>query len=462
MVNDAPRPVRIVILGGGFAGAYAAQSLERQLRRLPAPGALITLIDRHNFFVFYPLLIEAGTGSLEPRHAVVSIRSFLRSTRFRMAEVTGIDIQAGTVTCSLAETREIDTIPFDHLVIALGSVTRMTEMPGLQENAFQLKSLADAVALRDHAIEMLEVADGTDDAAARRSLLHFVVVGGNFSGVEVAGELDAFLRQAAKQYTGFSPADISITLVEHSDRLLGALDPDLAEYALKNLRSRGLTVLLKTGVVAVGPDFAQLSTGAKISSRTVVWCAGVAPTPLTLALPVPRDERGYIECERDLRVKGFDNIWAIGDCADNPGPDGKPYPATAQHAVQQARHVGPNIARVLCGEPTRPCDIHTKGWLAAMGCRTGVARVMGLKISGFLAWWLWRTVYLMKTPGWGRRVRVAIEWTLELFFRRDYVQLGVHLRERATTQRAPGQTEMRCDGELAAKEAASAGAPGAA
>jgi NADH dehydrogenase len=334
----------------------------------------------------------------------------------------------------------------------------MTEMPGLQENAFQLKSLSDAVALRDHAIEMLEVADATDNPDVRRSLLHFVVVGGNFSGVEVAGELEAFLRQAAGQYTGFKPADISITLVEHSDRLLGALDADLADYALKNLRSRGLEVLLKTGVVAVGPDFAQLSTGAKVPSRTVVWCAGVAPTPLTFSLPVPRDERGYIQCERDLRVKGFDNIWAIGDCADNPGPDGQSYPATAQHAVQQARHVGPNIARVLRGEPTRPCDIHTKGWLAAMGCRTGVARVMGIKVSGFFAWWLWRTVYLMKTPGWGRRVRVAIEWTLELFFRRDYVQLGAHERDRAPA-RAAGQSSTARDGELWQKEAA--GAPGA-
>lgn len=433
MDTEAPGAVRIVVLGGGFGGAYAAQSLERSLSRLPAPGAAITVIDRHNYFVFYPLLVEAGTGSLEPRHAVVSIRSFLKKARFRMAEVTGVDTGAQRVTCRLAETHQSESIPYDHLVIALGSVTRMTEMPGLAENAFQLKSLADAVAMRDHAIEMLEVADCTGDEGTRRSLLHFVVVGGNFSGVEVAGELEALLRKAAEQYRTLKPSDIAITLVEHGERLLGMLDEELSAYAAKNLRSRGVDVRLKTGVVAVGPRSAALSTGEELPSRTIIWCAGIAPTPLTGVLPFPRDQRGYIACEPDLRVKGFQNVWAVGDCADNPDPEGKPYPATAQHAVQQARHLAGNIARVLRGQETTACEIHTKGWLAALGCRTGVARVMGVRISGFAAWWLWRTVYLMKTPGWGRRIRVALEWTLELFFKRDYVQLGAHLRVREPT-----------------------------
>lgn len=438
------RPARIVILGGGFAGAYCAQALERQLRRAGHRDARILLIDRHNFFVFFPLLVEAGTGSLEPRHAVVSIRAFLKRTQFKMAEVTGVDLQQRVVTACLSETGEIEIEPFDHLVIALGSVTRTPPIPGLAAYGLDLKSLADAVALRDHAIQMLEVADSTDDPDRRRELLHFVVVGGNFTGVEVAGELDAFLNSAARKYSPETRASIRVTLVERSERILAALDGDLSEYAESNLRRRNVDVHLNTSLRAIGPDFAELEGADKsvlrLASRTVIWCAGVAPTPLTLKLPVPRDARGYIECERDLRVKGMANVWGIGDCAVNTDGAGRPYPATAQHAVREGQVLARNLARVLSGKPTLPCDIQSVGSLAALGCRTGVAKVFGIKLSGFLAWWMWRTVYLMKTPGWSRRIRVAIDWTFELMFKRDYVQLGVHRRPIAP---APGDSPAK-------------------
>lgn len=421
---DAPAHRRIVILGGGFAGSYTAQALERRLR---GKDVEIVLIDRNNYFIFYPLLVEAGTGSLEPRHAVVSIRSFLNTTVFRMADALGVDPQRREVRYQVAGAAAPATLRYDQLVLALGSVTNLPPVPGLREHGLEMKSLADAVALRDRAIRLLELADTCADADARRALLQFVVVGGNFTGVEVAGEFHVFLRHACRAYRNISPRECNVTLVELSDRILSALDPDLGDYALQQLRKRGINVLLRESVAEVHADKVVLRGGETIATRAVIWCAGIAPPPLLAAVPdLPLDERGYVLCERDLRVKGFDTLWALGDCAVNPDKQGRPYPATAQHAVRQAAVLAGNLARLLSGRPTVPCDIISYGSLVALGCRTGVAKVMGVKISGFTAWWLWRTVYLLKMPGWARKLRVALDWTMDLLFKRDFVQLGVH------------------------------------
>lgn len=426
--QDGPA-TRIVIIGGGYAGAYCAQALEREISRAGlARRVHITLLDRRNYFAAYPLLVEAGAGSLEPRHAVIPIRSFLRTSTFKMAEVTSIDPTARTVDCRYRETGETEQIAYDHLVIALGSVTRMPNVPGLLEHGFELKSLADAVAMRDNAIEMIEVADASLDPERRRELLHFVVVGGNFTGVEVAGELDAFVPEVARHYRNIRRDEIRITLIERGDRILGILGPDLSDYALKNLRARRVDVRLNDTVVDVGENYAVLGSGERLATRTVLWCAGIAPTPLALRIPLPRDERGYIVCDRACRVKGVSNVWAIGDCAFLPAPDGTNYPATAQHAIQEGRFLASNLVRAIQGQEPLESNIRNVGSLAALGCRTGVAKIFGIKLSGFAAWWLWRTVYLLKMPGLSRRVRIAADWTLDLFFRRDHVQLGVHRR----------------------------------
>lgn len=423
----ASHPTRIVIIGGGYAGAYLAQALERALRRDGLAATVsVTLIDKRNYFAIYPLLVEAGTGSLEPRHAVVPIRSFLRTSTFKMAEVRAIDTDARTVECIFGETGEVEHVRYDHLVIALGSVTRLPDVPGLREHGFQLKSLTDAVAMRDNAIRMLEVADATSDPARRRALLHFVVVGGNFTGVEVAGELDAFVPRAARRYRNLSRSDVRITLVERSDHILAPLGPGLSSYALKNLRSRGVDVRLGCSVSSIDRDHAILDTGERLDTHTVLWCAGIAPTPLALRLGVPRDERGYILTEPTFQVRGLPGVWAIGDCAVLRSASGEHYPATAQHAIREAKFLAGNLVRSIRSEPAIASEIRNAGSLAALGCRTGVASVLGVKLSGFPAWWLWRTVYLLKTPGWSRRVRVAIDWSLDLVFRRDEVQLGVH------------------------------------
>lgn len=285
-----------------------------------------------------------------------------------------------------------------------------------------MKSLTEAIALRDRAIQLLELADAMPDADRRRALLHFVVVGGNFSGVEVAGEFDVFLREASRYYKNVHAGECTITLVERADRILSALDRDLSEYAVEHMKRRGIKIRLQTTVESLDTEHVLLSSGEVLPTHTVVWCAGIAPNPLIGKLSLPVDDRGYILCERDLRVRGFQNVWAIGDCAVNTDREGHPYPATAQHAVGQAQHLAHNLVTALKGGSALPCDIRSRGALAGLGCRTAVAKIFGLKLAGFPAWFVWRTVYLLKMPGWARRIRVALDWAMNLLFPRDYVE----------------------------------------
>ncbi len=420
--NGRPRP-HLVILGGGFGGAYCAQALDRAVRRGEVD---VTIIDRHNYFIFYPLLVEAGTGSLHPRHTVVSIRDFTGRCTFRMADIEGVDTGAQTVSYRMSGSDVVEQLHYDQLVISLGSVTRLPPIEGLREHGFELKSLVEAVALRDHAIQVLERADAAGSEEQRRRLLHFVVVGGSFTGVEVAGEFSEFLAEACEHYPSLNPGLCRVSMVEISERILPALDEDLSAYAAEKLTARGIDLLLESSVHSIAADHVMLGDGRRLESETVIWCAGIAPNPLLARLPLPFDKLGYILCEPDLRVRGFDNVWAIGDAAINPDPEGKAYAPTAQNAVRQGVHLARTLLRLAAGEKPRPFVYKTIGTLAALGCRTGVAKIFGIKLSGFLAWFLWRSVYLSKMPGLARKVRVALDWTLDLIFGRDVVQLGVH------------------------------------
>ncbi len=415
---------RIIIVGGGFAGAYCARALQKRLKQSDAD---ILLIDPRNHFIFYPLLVEAGVGSLEPRHVVVGIRQYLsRRVRFRMGRVTDIDFAKQVVAYRVTGTERVRKAEYDHLVLAPGSSTMMPPVPGLRGHAFEIKSVPDAIGLRDRAIQLLEQANVETDDAKRRALLHFVVVGASFTGVEVAGEFNEFLRSATRQYRNLKPSDCQVTLVDLSDRILPALSRSLSEYARDKLEEGGAQILLNSTVNEVRADNVIVNGNERLDAHTLVWCAGIAQNPLSKRLDLPKDDRGYVLCERDLRVRGKNNVWAIGDTAVNTGPDGSPYPATAQHATREGKHVADNIARALSGHSLIPCDLTNLGALAPLGCRTAVAEVFGLRFSGFPAWWLWRTVYLMKMPTLGRKVRVAMDWSLDLFFKRDTTQLGMH------------------------------------
>jgi NADH dehydrogenase len=356
---------------------------------------------------------------------VVSIRRFTRRASFRLGTVEAVDPEGQFVKYRVPGDKTARKVTYDHLVVSLGSVTRLPDVPGLRRYGFQLKTLGDAVALRDRAVRHLEIADASGDVDHRKALLHFVIVGGNFTGVELAGELLSFLRRASLQYRNVSAEECRVTLVEISDRILGSLGPDLGGYALRQLRKRGVDVRLEKTVKTVESERAKLSESDWLRSSTVIWCAGIQPSPALAGLPFKKDERGYLCCERDLRLAGHENVWGIGDCAVNIDAEGNAYPATAQHATRAGRHLARNIERALRGMPSRDFDYRGLGMLAGLGCRTAVAKVMGIKLSGFPAWFLWRTVYLLKMPGWARKLRVASDWTLDLLFGKEPVGLGL-------------------------------------
>lgn len=415
-------PARILILGGGFGGTAVARRLEQIFRR--DSRVETTLVDRENFSLFTPLLPEVPSGALEPKHVVSPLRARLRRTVIRQAEIRAVDLSRRTVLASHCPACRVTLLPFDHLVLAFGSVTNFFRLPGVADHALTMKSLADASALHAHVVDKFEHADMEDDPASRRELLTFVVVGGGFAGVETAGELNDFVRGAGRYYPSVQRRDVRVVLVHQGPRILPEVSEPLSAYALRKLRSRGVEVHLETRIDEYTGTRARLSTGEKIPSRTLVWTAGITANPLLASIEVPRATGGKVEVTETLGVKDHPGIWAVGDCAfllDQA--TGRPYPPTAQHAIRQGRLVAENIAAAVRGHAPQPFRYEPVGILAGLGRRSAVAEVLGIRFSGFFAWWLWRTVYLLKLPGIERKVRVALDWTLDLFFARDIVYL---------------------------------------
>ncbi len=439
------RTTRIVILGGGFAGTAIALRLERLFRR--APEVEITLIDSENFFTFTPLLPEVPSGSIQPKHIVFPLRALLKRASVRQAEVKAVDLEHRVVTASHCGMCGEVEVPFDYLVLALGSVSNFFGLPGVAEHALTMKSLADATTLHAHVIDKLEHAELTPDPAARRELLTFVVAGGGFAGVETLAELNDFIRGAGRFYRNISPDDVRMVLVHSGPRILPEVSPSLSEYALRKLRGRGIDVQLETRVLGCNGRSVQLSSGETIAARTFVWAAGTAPHPILASLPLPRGKGGRIEVEPSMAVRDHAHIWALGDSAAVPDlVTGSTCPPTAQFALRQGKRLADNLAAAIRGDSPKPFRFKALGLLAGLGRRSAVAEVFGLRFSGFFAWWLWRTIYLSKLPGLERRLRVAIDWTLDLFFPRDIV----YLRPLHAARRPAAVSHLEGDAESAA------------
>lgn len=435
-------PTRIVIIGGGFAGTSIALQLERLFRR--QPEVQITMIDGENFFTFTPLLPEVPSGSIQPKHIVFPLRALLRRTTVRQAEVKTLDLENREVVAAHCHACGDFVVPYDHLILALGSVSSFFGLPGVEEHALTMKSLADATALHAQVIDKLEHADLNPNSAARRELLTFVVAGGGFAGVETLAEINDFVRGATKFYRNVSQSDIRMVLVHSGQRVLPEVSESLSAYALKKLRSRGVEVLLETRVAECTGHSVRLSNGDVIPGHTLVWTAGTAPCPILKRLDVPRNKAGKIEVEATLAVKDRPGLWAVGDSASIPDiVTGKTCPPTAQYALREGKQLAKNIAASMRGGELKPFKFKALGLLAGLGRRSAVAEVFGMKFSGFIAWWLWRTIYLMKLPGFERKLRVAIDWTLDLFFARDIVYLRpLH------TAKGPGAVSVTADDEV--------------
>jgi NADH dehydrogenase len=425
----------IVIVGGGFAGIAVGRRLERRLR---AGEAEIVLLSRDNYSLFTPMLPEVTSGELEVRHVVTPIREQLARTRFVLADVDAIDVARREVTYHhvLTGTRIVQR--YDHLVLALGSSTSTFGLPGVAEHTWRLKRLEDADALRNHLVWLLELADTIADDARRRRLLTLVVVGGGFTGVETAGEIVEMFRSVLRFYKKLRVDEVRMILVEAGPSLLAGLPPKMGEYSRRVLERRGVEVLLGDGVAAADERGLTLQSGRRIESETLVWSAGVKPSPTLASIALPTTKRGAVSTERDMRVKGFDGVWALGDCAAIPDGAGGVYPMTAQHAIREGPCLADNIIAVLRGKPTTPFRYRSLGMMAALGGRKAVAQLPGnFVITGFVAWFFWRTYYLLRLPGLDRKLRVAFDWTLELLFPRDTAELrfGEHEGEEAATKR---------------------------
>ena len=425
MNPSGPPSQRILILGAGFAGVATARGLERALR---AGEAEITIVGRDNFSLFTPLLPEVSAGGIETRHVVTPVRAQLRRAQFVLGDVVAIDLDARTVDVQHSITGARRTLAYDQLVLALGSVTSTFDIPGVAEHALPLKSLEDAERLRNRVIASLELADVTGDPAERARLLTYAIVGGGYTGVEAAGELIDLFRSITKFYASIVPRDVRIVLIEAGPVLLAGLPAGMGRYASKNLAARGVELHLGDGVTALDERAIRLASGARIATATVLWSAGVRPTPVVRDLPIAHARNGGIIVERDMSVPGRAGVWSLGDCAWIPlAASGQWYPMTAQHAIREGPALARNIAAALRGRPTKPFDYTALGTMASLGARRGVASLpKDIVITGFPAWLLWRTYYLSRLPGLDRKVRVALDWALGLIFPRDIAELRVY------------------------------------
>ncbi len=414
----------VVIAGGGFAGASAARELERLL---PKQAARLILVNDVNFMLYTPFLPEAAAGMIEPRHVVTPLRDMLRRTNLRLGAVTAHDPQARTVELTTHEGAD-EIVRYDQFLVATGSVSRSLPVPGLDRHAIGFKSLADAIWLRNHVIETLERANATDDVAHREELLTYVFVGGGYSGLEALAELQDFAADAMDRYPRARLHGMRWILVEASGRVLPEVDEGLADYAVRELRGRGIDIRLGTMLEEAREDAARLSTGEEIPTRTIVWTAGVAPHPSLRQLSLPLGEHGKVEVDDFMRVRGLDGVWAIGDCAAVPDPNKggeQPCPPTAQHAVRQGPAVAHNIACELgVASGQRRFDYHAKAAFVNLGRHKAVGQVSKRRFRGFPAWWLARTYHMSQIPGTARKIRAVADWTIGLPFSRDVADVG--------------------------------------
>lgn len=437
----------VVIAGGGFGGLYAARRLER---RLPRHSARITVVSDVNFLLYTPLLPGAAAGTLEPRHVVVPIREEVEWAELQLGRVTGADPALNEVYVRTLDGRD-ESLRYDQLIVAVGSVSRVLPVPGLAEHALGFKTLADAIAVRNQTLLNLEIAESLPDDRSRREYLTCVFVGAGYAGVEGIAELQDYVADILKGYPRCRATGTRWIMVEALDRIMPEIPPSLAEFASRELRGRGIELRTGTRLDSMDDRSAVLSTGERIPTRMVCWTAGVKPPAVVRQLGLPLTEGGRIDVDATMRVRGIENVWAIGDAAAVPDPAQRrraPTPPTCQHAIRQGRVVGSNVAATLAGKKTRPFRYRTLGVFVDMGRFKAVATILGLRLRGFPAWFAARTYHLAMMPGAARRVRLGADWAVGLVFGRASAELGQlghppalgdYLEEMSRAGETPGQ-----------------------
>jgi len=418
---------RILVVGGGYVGMYAALRLQRRLRHeLRTKRVEIVVLDPRSYMTYQPFLPEAAAGSVEPRHVVVPLRRVLDRCEVLTGRLESLDHARRVARVQPVRGAAYD-LSYEIVVLAPGSIARTLPIPGLAEQGIGFKQVEEAVALRNQILEKLDIATTITDHAARKKLLTFVFVGGGYSGIEALAELEDMTMYATRYYPDLSKGDIRFVLVEATGRILPEVSEDLGEYTVRELVKRKIDVRLRTRLESCVDGHVVLSDGEEFDAETIVWTAGVRASPVLTRTDLPVDDKGRIRCRPDLRVEGVDGAWAAGDGAAVPdltGPPGALTGPSAQHAVRQARTLGDNLALVLNGRSPNAYVHKYAGSVASLGLYKGVAQVYGIKLRGFPAWFMHRTYHVSRVPTFNRKTRVVLDWTLALFFRRDIVSLG--------------------------------------
>lgn len=447
---------RIVILGSGFAGIEVLKNLQKKFIDNKNDSSIdITLVSKDNFLLFTPMLPEVATGIIETRHIVTQVRAFCKEAKFYEAKVDTIDFRNKKVSVKHEignhfNPSDIHThiLDYDYLAIALGSETNFFGMADIETNCFTMKSIDDAIILRNHIISVLEQASIEQDSKdLRKSLLTFIVVGGGFSGIETVGALNDFIRETVREfYKNICITDVRIVLVTNDDKILVEIDEELGKFALQKLKNRGVEFMMNTQVKGATPNSTKLNNGIVIPSYTLIWTAGVTVGNLISNLECGHDKSGRILANNYLEVIGQTGVYALGDCASiTDTKTGKPYPPTAQHAIRQGKIAAKNIIAAVNekrkGKKKKAeFDYKTKGVMAEIGKRTGVAILFGLKFQGFTAWWLWRTFYLVNMPTTKKKLKVMVDWIMDLLFKPDVVRIR---RRRLSSKKTRIHMEKR-------------------
>ncbi|WP_138897191.1 NAD(P)/FAD-dependent oxidoreductase [Streptomyces chryseus] len=436
-------PARILVVGGGYVGMYTALHLQRKLR---SGEAEVIVVTPDPYMTYQPFLPEAAAGSISPRHVVVPLRRVLDKCKIVIGEAKSIDHAKRTATVTTLATEEEGTgaveITYDELVLAPGSVSRTLPIPGLADYGIGFKTVEEAIGLRNHVIEQMDIASATRDPAVRDAALTFVFVGGGYAGVEALGELEDMARYAARYYHNVKPEDMKWILVEASGRILPEVGEEMGKYAIRELRRRNIDVRLDTRLDSCADRVAVLSDGSRFPTRTVVWTAGVKPHPVLAASDLPLNGRGRLAATARLTVEGAEHAWTAGDAAAVPdlsAPEkGQECAPNAQHAVRQAKVLAENVVASLRGEPLKNYEHKYAGSVASLGLHKGVAHVYGRKLKGYPAWLMHRTYHLSRVPTFNRKARVLAEWTLAGLFKREIVSLGSLEHPRAEFELAAG------------------------